>query len=69
MPDISMCADRKCPSRGECHRYCAEPSQFLQSYGMFKRPEDQERCKYFWPRRTYDLTLSEVDAKADVRVQ
>ena len=62
MPDISMCADMKCPSRGECHRYCAEPSKFLQSYGLFQRPQTDERCSYFWSRRSYDRRLEVADA-------
>lgn len=29
MADISMCDDTNCPSRGQCHRYCAWPSKAL----------------------------------------
>lgn len=48
MPDISMCKDRACPSRDKCYRFKAKPDM-LQSYGLFGRPEDADRCGYYWP--------------------
>ena len=49
MPDISMCRDDACPSRQQCYRFTATPSQFLQSYGSFGRMPDAEKCDHFWP--------------------
>ena len=34
MPDITMCANEKCPLRDGCYRYTCEPSKF-QSWSMF----------------------------------
>jgi len=54
MPDISMCADDKCPARSRCYRHKASgtvPDQYRQAYGLFERPPDDERCGYFWPAR------------------
>lgn len=51
MPDISMCADDKCPSRAECRRHEASgtrPSEFRQSYAFFKRSPKDRRCEYYW---------------------
>lgn len=49
MPDISMCADDKCPSRESCYRFKATPSKFLQSWGQFGRPDGDDKCSYYWP--------------------
>ena len=47
MADITMCRDRRCPSRVGCLRYRAEPS-FRQSY--FDPPRmDENRCSYYIP--------------------
>lgn len=48
MPDISMCADHRCPSREKCYRYTATPSEYMQAWGKFGRPDDAEKCDYFW---------------------
>lgn len=37
MPDIAMCTDRWCPSRGECYRYRAVPTLGWQTYQFFPR--------------------------------
>ncbi len=47
MADLSMCRDRKCPSRVQCVRYRAEP-WVRQSYFAPPRME-AERCTYFIP--------------------
>ena len=49
MPDISMCGDDRCPSRKQCYRYMAQPSEFMQAYAGFGRPDGAEKCDYFWP--------------------
>ena len=54
MPDISMCANRDCPSRESCYRYAAEPDH-IQAFGdpvngyFFAPPQGEDRCKFFWP--------------------
>lgn len=62
MADISMCADLDCPSRGQCHRWCAWPSGFRQAYGDFQRPWGRDLCDNFWPRREGDRTPDQADA-------
>lgn len=47
MTALSMCRDRKCPSRVGCLRYRAEPS-YRQSYFMPHR-FGAERCSYYTP--------------------
>ena len=46
MPDICMCDNEECPLRGNCYRFCAEPSEYRQSYSHFEY-EDGE-CRAFW---------------------
>lgn len=59
MADISMCDDTNCPSRGQCHRYCAWPSKW-QSHGSFRR--DGDKCDYFWEAMKHDRSLAQADA-------
>lgn len=47
MADISMCRDKQCPSRLDCYRFTAKPSQFLQSYASFGRDDGADRCVSF----------------------
>ena len=35
MPDIMMCSNDECPSRGSCYRFLATPSAHRQSYSKF----------------------------------
>lgn len=46
MPDISMCANHKCPMAHDCYRHEAIPSPGRQVYGEFK-PDDNGHCDSF----------------------
>jgi len=48
MPDISMCVDVKCPSRNDCYRYMATPTQPMQTYAGFQHEPDS-KCDEYWP--------------------
>lgn len=43
MSDLTKCADKHCPSRGQCRRYTDKASEF-QSYADFNRAEDDDKC-------------------------
>ena len=47
MTDISMCANEKCTKKETCYRFKAKPSEFWQSYGVYKM-DDKGNCKYYW---------------------
>lgn len=49
MPDISLCANKECPSYSKCYRAQAVPNEFRQAYGMFRPKEGKDSCRYFWP--------------------
>lgn len=75
MADISMCADRDCPSRADCHRWCAWPDGMRQSYADFGRERWAARCGYYMIRRDgdrtarqaeLDMTAGQRDAKAEM---
>lgn len=55
MPDISMCADDRCPSRTRCYRHADSgtvPSEFRQAYGYFGDARCGEtQCWAFLPTR------------------
>ncbi len=59
MADIAMCDDKDCPSRGQCHRYCAWPSTW-QSHAVFRR--NGEMCAEFVLAWKHDRTLAQADA-------
>lgn len=69
MPDISMCRDRECPSRGECYRYRARPG-VRQSYESFYRDDDVS-CAFYYPvglessAKSFCRPVSEVDSAID----
>ena len=42
MPDISMCANKKCKKKLTCYRYIAKPS-YYQSYSSF----NERDCEYY----------------------
>jgi len=46
VPDVSLCRDHSCPSRGQCYRYTATPSK-RQTYAEFGRAEGLEKCEAF----------------------
>jgi len=49
MPDIAMCNSTECPSRGECYRHEATPSEY-QYYADFDAGRgDADKCGEFWP--------------------
>ena len=48
MPDISMCANKKCPSYDNCYRAQVEPNPYRQSYMQFK-PDETGKCEYYYP--------------------
>ena len=52
MPDIAMCENGFCPSRGDCHRYTAQPSDMRQSYGLFTH-DSRGHCDHYWPTGTW----------------
>ena len=49
MPDISMCQDTQCPSREECYRFTAKPSQpqYYSDFSEFRAGQDV--CEDFVP--------------------
>lgn len=70
MPNIAMCMDRRCPSRGECYRYRASPTPGWQTYMFFSRDAGRDRCDMFAAiHPTADgrvtRTLEEADAAKD----
>lgn len=56
-----MCDNSKCPSRNQCYRFTATPSNFYQAYGAFEVKEGEEKCEYFWE----DLDSSENQLQPD----
>ena len=45
-----MCRNVTCPFKGQCYRFNAKPSEFLQSYADFKpytNADDNLVCDYF----------------------
>ena len=48
MADIAKCNDALCPSKEYCYRFTAPASEYLQSYGVFKR-EGEDSCNMFYP--------------------
>lgn len=52
MPDISMCANKECPSRASCYRHQASgtrPSDY-QSMMDFKPEPGEDKCESFWDK-------------------
>lgn len=63
MPDISMCRNRTCPSRMQCYRYRAKPSEWRQSYAFFQ-PNPNGECDAFsgiWPDQSEDRLVPTAD--------
>lgn len=51
MPDIALCRNIFCPSKGSCYRYKAIPNDY-QSYGGFVVLEGEDKCSYYWEDNT-----------------
>lgn len=66
MPDIAMCANTGCPSRHECHRYCAHPS-LVQSWFNWNVEPKRKACDHWLPRKPTDRTGNEADAAHKAR--
>ncbi len=51
MPDISMCADDKCPSRTTCKRNKASGTvaSYWQAYADFTHDDETGKCGDYWP--------------------
>ena len=62
MPDIAMCLSFKCPKRGNCYRYLAKPSPYVQSY-LHDNTQNGEKCDKFLPVKCYKhfRSVGEVD--------
>lgn len=61
MPDITMCVNDDCPSKFECYRYMAVPSELRQSYAAFEHGKS-DKCGHFQPidgRRVREATGDE----------
>lgn len=52
MPDISMCDNKKCPSRKSCYRYMAIPNIY-QCFASFS-PGKKQKCEYYCKVRPTD---------------
>lgn len=56
MPDISMCADDQCPSRGTCRRSPdggAQPTPGWQTWTAFARSPGSSHCPSYYPANSY----------------
>lgn len=49
MPDIAMCEGKWCPSKHECYRFTAKPTEPRQAYAPFYKEvgADDQHCEYF----------------------
>ena len=48
MPDISMCKNKECKFKKDCHRFTAKPSEFMQTYGEFDCKDKEGVDTFFW---------------------
>jgi hypothetical protein len=48
MPDLALCKNASCPSKGHCYRFTAEPSCH-QVYAAFAVRPKEDRCDYYIP--------------------
>lgn len=58
MPDITMCANKRCPLRDMCCRYRAIPARY-QAYALFEPKTKMAACDSFWNCRGYKLRPTE----------
>ena len=56
MSDISMCKNKKCKFKEECHRFTAKPDEFWQSYSDFNC-EDKSGPDTFFLNNGHDVWL------------
>ena len=45
--DISMCLNKQCLQFQYCYRAQAIPSEYHQSYALFK-PDENGKCDHYW---------------------
>jgi len=50
MADISMCANKECPSRDICYRYTATVNPYRQAYSDYEFDESG-KCSSFTPNK------------------
>ena len=55
MPEITMCCNFNCPLREKCYRYRAVPSEYRQSFALYRylvklndKNMPEYECDYFW---------------------
>lgn len=53
MADITMCQNKKCPVRNQCHRYTAPVTPQWQAYGSYFEPTGDSGCEFFWSNEGY----------------
>jgi hypothetical protein len=60
-PDISKCANNRCPLRDRCYRFTSLPSDW-QSYADFEfiATEEGVECEYFWDNGGYHYTQKDI---------
>jgi hypothetical protein len=59
MPDITLCTNKQCGLRLDCHRFTAAPKPHWQSYAAFKPETVQGElwCDHYWPEQKTSITL------------
>ena len=67
MPDITLCANEKCPLRTRCGRFMGEPDNSWQSFAKFE-PQNKPfggygdkvlECDYYWDIKEYPYKIKE----------
>ena len=48
MPDISMCKNKQCKFKKDCHGFTAKPDKFMQVYGDFNCKDKVAIDTFFW---------------------
>ena len=51
MADISMCSDKKCPSRKKCYRFTAKANPYRQAYFTDTGRKGKVKCEEFWSNK------------------
>ncbi len=71
MADITMCKDKDCDLKKDCHRYLAKPS-YRQSYFDGSPVEKGEPCLYYWPidsRRLTNMSTRRYGSKEAITIE